>query len=161
VLGTLDTIDRVDDFARTAIPGTVSAPVIEPGEMLVYYEGSGKPTPRQLGLTVSGPDGARVSLKDVRAQAAIRRARRARQWPARSPASRQPARAATRCRQPTAHAVAPAWRSARTSGEASRRRCSGPGCSFSATVSVSTAIAVVAHRRRSHRDVTSDPSPRE
>ena len=36
VLGTLDTIDRVDDFARTAIPGTVSAPVTEPGEMLVY-----------------------------------------------------------------------------------------------------------------------------
>ena len=37
-------------------------------------------------------------------------------WPARSPASRQPARAATRFRRPTAHAVAPAWRSARTSG---------------------------------------------
>ena len=43
------------------IAGTLA--VTEPGEMLVYYEGSGKPTPRQLGLTVSGPDGARVSLK--------------------------------------------------------------------------------------------------
>ena len=54
-----------------------------------------------------------------------------------------------------AHAVAPAWRSARTSGRGLASALLWPGLLALATVSVSTAIAVAAHRRRSHRDVAS------
>jgi hypothetical protein len=60
---TLDTIGRVDDFARTAIPGNVVAHLAEHGTLVVYFEGDGKPTPAELGLTVSGPDGARISVQ--------------------------------------------------------------------------------------------------
>jgi hypothetical protein len=60
---TLDTIGRVDDFARTAIPGTAVAHLAEHGTLVVYFEGNGKPTPAELGLTVSGPDGARIPVQ--------------------------------------------------------------------------------------------------
>ena len=154
VLATLDTIDRVDDFARTAIPGTVSAPVTEPGEMLVYYEGSGKPTPRQLGLTVSGPDGARVSLKTYELKL---------QYDA--PGARGVASAVASFQATSAGSYQV---SATDSSRGRARLAVGenigrglasallwPGLLVLATVSVSTAIAVAAHRRRSHRDVAS------
>jgi hypothetical protein len=60
---TLETIGRADDFPRAVIPGTVTAKAMEPGKLVVYYEGKGKPTPRALGLTVSGPGGDRVVVQ--------------------------------------------------------------------------------------------------
>jgi hypothetical protein len=154
VFATLDTIDRVDDFARTAIPGSVSAPVTEPGEMLVYYEGSGKPTPQQLGLTVSAPDGSRVSLKTYGLKL---------QYDA--PGARGVASAiasfqATSEGSYQLSATDSSRRHARLAvGENIGRGLASallwPGLLALAAVGVSTAIAVAAHRRRSHQDVAS------
>ena len=60
---TLDVIGRSDDFPRTAIPGTVTTDVTNPGDLVVYFEGEGKPVPSALGLTVFGPTGTRIATQ--------------------------------------------------------------------------------------------------
>jgi hypothetical protein len=154
VLATLATIDRVDDFPRTAIPGTVSAPVNEPGERLVYYEGSGKPTPQQLGLSVSRPDGARVSLNayELKLQYDAPGAR--------GVASAVASFEATSAGSYQVSATATSRPRARLAvGEHIGRGLASallwPGLLALATVGVSTAIAVAAYRRRSRRDAAS------
>jgi hypothetical protein len=150
VFATLDTIDRVDDFPRTAIPGTVSAPVTERGEMLVYYEGSGKPTPRQLGLTVAGPDGTPVSLKtydfelQYDAPGALGVASAVASFQAAGPGSYQVSAADTSRR----HARLAVGENI---GRGLESALLWPGLLALAAVSVGTAIAVAAHRRRFDR----------
>jgi hypothetical protein len=56
--GALNTFSGVDQLARASIPGAVSVSAPRAGEMIVYFEGTVPPSLNELGLRVSGPDGA-------------------------------------------------------------------------------------------------------
>jgi hypothetical protein len=101
-LGTITALDRVDDFNRVAIPGSMTVLVADPGTKVVYYESPAElaryaeptatgrpaipynpathatievryatstPTWQQLGLQVTGPDGAVVPVRSYRSTA--------------------------------------------------------------------------------------------
>jgi hypothetical protein len=101
-VGTISALDRVDSYARTAIPGAMTVSVTDPGTKVVYYESpaeltryadptaTGRTATRwnpatdattevrsaattatwqQLGLTVTGPDGAAVPVSTYRSTA--------------------------------------------------------------------------------------------
>jgi hypothetical protein len=42
-LGTITALDRVDDFDRVAIPGSMTVFVADPGTKVVYYESPAQP----------------------------------------------------------------------------------------------------------------------
>jgi hypothetical protein len=96
------TQDRVDSFARLAVPGTTTVSVTDPGTMVIYHESAAEvarqveptanariatrwdpatrtivtvsypadaPTWQQLGLSVTGPDGAAVPAAAYRSVA--------------------------------------------------------------------------------------------
>jgi hypothetical protein len=62
VTGTLRTLDRPDDFARAAIPGTLTVTGAAGGRQVVYYEGDTRPRWRRLDVRVIRPDGAAVPV---------------------------------------------------------------------------------------------------
>jgi hypothetical protein len=97
--GAITALDRVDDFDRVTIPGSMTVSVADPGTKIVYYENGAElarhadptatsrpaipdnpatdatievgyatdtPTWRQLGLQVTGPDGAVVPVRTYR-----------------------------------------------------------------------------------------------
>ena len=53
---------RIDDFARTGIPGRVTMDVSSPGDRVIYYEGIGEMPLVALGVRVVGPDGEAVHV---------------------------------------------------------------------------------------------------
>lgn len=55
--------ERLTDMPRAAVPGDVSFDVADTGEQLVYYLGETDTSWRELGLTVTGPDGQAVPVK--------------------------------------------------------------------------------------------------
>ena len=90
-VGTISALDRVDSFDRATVPGAVTVQVTDPGTMVVYYESAAEftryagptetgrpatpynpattPTWQQLGLTVTGPDGAVMPVGTYRSTA--------------------------------------------------------------------------------------------
>jgi hypothetical protein len=56
--------ERLTDMPRAAVPGDVTFDVSDTGEQLVYYIGEAETSWRELGLTVTGPDGQAVRVKD-------------------------------------------------------------------------------------------------
>lgn len=55
--------DRIDGFARSAIPGEVSLFVEEPDGRVIYYEGRGEMSLPALDVRVTAPWGARVPVE--------------------------------------------------------------------------------------------------
>jgi hypothetical protein len=55
--------DRLTDMPRAAVPGDVSFDVTDTGDQLVYYIGEADASWRELGLTVTGPDGQAVPVR--------------------------------------------------------------------------------------------------
>ena len=56
--------ERLTDMPRAAVPGDVSFDVTETGDQLVYYIGEADTSWRELGLTVTGPDGQDVQVRN-------------------------------------------------------------------------------------------------
>jgi hypothetical protein len=56
--------ERLTDMPRAAVPGDVSFDVTETGDQLVYYIGEADTSWRELGVTVTGPDGQAVQVKN-------------------------------------------------------------------------------------------------
>jgi hypothetical protein len=54
--------ERLTDMPRAAVPGDVTFDVATPGDQLVYYIGEADTSWRELGLTVTGPDGQAVPV---------------------------------------------------------------------------------------------------
>ena len=55
--------ERLTDMPRAAVPGGVTFDVTDTGDQLVYYLGEADTSWRELGLTVTGPDGQAVPVK--------------------------------------------------------------------------------------------------
>jgi hypothetical protein len=53
---------RIDDFARSGIPGRVTLDVTSPGGRVLYYEGAGEIPLVALDVLVVGPDGGAVHV---------------------------------------------------------------------------------------------------
>jgi hypothetical protein len=56
--------ERLTDLPRAAVPGDVTFDVTDTGDQLVYYIGEADTSWRELGLTVTGPDGQAVQVKN-------------------------------------------------------------------------------------------------
>jgi hypothetical protein len=56
--------ERLTDMPRASVPGDVAFDVTDTGEKLVYYIGEDGTSWRELGLTVTGPDGQAVQVKN-------------------------------------------------------------------------------------------------
>jgi hypothetical protein len=56
--------ERLTDMPRAAVPGDVTFDVTDTGDQLVYYIGEADTSWRELGLTVTGPDGQAVQVKN-------------------------------------------------------------------------------------------------
>ena len=56
--------ERLTDMPRAAVPGGVTFDVSDTGDQLVYYIGEADTSWRELGLTVTGPDGQAVQVKN-------------------------------------------------------------------------------------------------
>jgi hypothetical protein len=56
--------ERLTDMPRATVPGDVTFDVTDTGEQLVYYIGDTDTSWRELGLTVTGPDGQAVQVKN-------------------------------------------------------------------------------------------------
>jgi hypothetical protein len=59
-----DAYERLTDMPRASVPGGVTFDVTDTGDQLVYYIGEADTSWRELGLTVSGPDGQAVQVKN-------------------------------------------------------------------------------------------------
>ena len=55
-------LDEARAFPRAAVPGAVTITVTEPGDQMVYFTGSGDPSPGSLGLRVTDPAGVSVPI---------------------------------------------------------------------------------------------------
>jgi hypothetical protein len=51
---------RADAFPSTALPGTVTVQITDPGDQMIYFTGSGNPSADALALKVEGPAGTAV-----------------------------------------------------------------------------------------------------
>jgi hypothetical protein len=56
--------ERITDMPRATVPGDVSFDVTETGDQLVYYIGETDTSWRELGLTVTDPDGQAVEVRN-------------------------------------------------------------------------------------------------
>jgi hypothetical protein len=68
VVGLLSAWHAPDDFARTALPGTVQVSVTDPGTQYLYLEHPGDsavPPLDELGVTVTGPRATRVAVSST------------------------------------------------------------------------------------------------
>jgi hypothetical protein len=61
--GAFNAFSGVGQLARAPMPGTVSVSAGRADELVIYYEGDVPPSLNQLGLRVSGPDGATLATK--------------------------------------------------------------------------------------------------
>jgi hypothetical protein len=59
-----DAYERLTDMPRAAVPGDVTFDVTKTGDQLVYYIGEADTSWRELGVTVTGPDGQAVQVKN-------------------------------------------------------------------------------------------------
>jgi hypothetical protein len=62
-LTTLRTHERAQDLPRTGLPGRLEVRAVGGTSTLIFFEGEGKPSPEDLGLTVTGPDGSPVTVR--------------------------------------------------------------------------------------------------
>jgi hypothetical protein len=74
-LATLRAHERAQDLPRTAIPGRLEVSAVGGTSTLIFFEGEGKPSPEDLSLTVTGPDGSPVTVRpyDLRMEYEIAR----------------------------------------------------------------------------------------
>jgi hypothetical protein len=56
-----DASSRAGAFPSTAVPGTATVKVVDPGDQMIYFSGSGSPSLEALGLKVEDPRGVEVS----------------------------------------------------------------------------------------------------
>ena len=63
---TFDVISSPDDFARVSLPGATAIPITASGKLVVYYEGTAKPSLSLLGVTVLDPSGRPVAVTAYR-----------------------------------------------------------------------------------------------
>jgi hypothetical protein len=59
---TLKVINSPDDFARVSLPGTTAITPTASGKLVIYYEGTAKPSLSQLGVTVLDPSDQPVAV---------------------------------------------------------------------------------------------------
>jgi len=59
---TLAVISSPDDFARVSLPGATTIPMTASGKLVIYYEGTAKPSLGRLGVTVLDPSGRPVAV---------------------------------------------------------------------------------------------------
>jgi hypothetical protein len=59
---TLDVISSPDDFARVSLPGATTIPIPASGKLVIYYEGTAKPSLGRLGVSVRDPAGRPVAV---------------------------------------------------------------------------------------------------
>lgn len=57
-LGYLDALDEFDTFPRLTAPGASEVVVDDPGDLVIYHQGSAPPSLPELELSVTGPSGA-------------------------------------------------------------------------------------------------------
>ena len=62
-LATLRTHERAQDLPRTGLPGRLEVQAAAGTNPLIFFEGESKPSPEDLGLTVTGPDGSQVPVQ--------------------------------------------------------------------------------------------------
>jgi hypothetical protein len=58
ILGYLDALDEYDNFPRLAAPGATEVVVDDPGDLVIYHQGSTLPSLAEFELSVTGPSGA-------------------------------------------------------------------------------------------------------
>ena len=63
---TLDVISSPDDFARVSLPGATTIPITASGKLVIYYEGTAKPSLGRLGVRVLDPSGRPVAVTAYR-----------------------------------------------------------------------------------------------
>jgi hypothetical protein len=59
---TVGVINSPDDFARVSLPGTMAITPTASGKLVIYYEGTAKPSLSQLGVTVLDPSDQPVAV---------------------------------------------------------------------------------------------------
>jgi hypothetical protein len=59
---TLDVIGAPDDFARVSQPGATTIPITASGKLVIYYEGTAKPSLGRLGAAVLDPSGRPLAV---------------------------------------------------------------------------------------------------
>ena len=62
-LATLRTHERAQGLPRTGLPGRLEVRAAAGTSRLIFFEGEGKPSPEDLGLSVTGPDGSKVPVR--------------------------------------------------------------------------------------------------
>jgi hypothetical protein len=62
-LATLRTHERAQVLPRVGLPGRLEIRATAGTSTLIFFEGEGKPSPEDLGLTVTGPDGSEVPVR--------------------------------------------------------------------------------------------------
>ena len=63
---TLDVISTPDDFARVSLPGATTIPITASGKLVIYYEGTAKPSLGRLGVRMLDPTGRPVAVTAYR-----------------------------------------------------------------------------------------------
>jgi hypothetical protein len=63
VRGTVRTHDQARSLPRTSVPGDLHVSLEGRTSRLIFFEGGGKPSPEELGLTVTAPDGSSVPVR--------------------------------------------------------------------------------------------------
>jgi hypothetical protein len=63
---TFDVISSPDDFARVSLPGATAIPITASGKLVIYYEGTAKPSLSRLGVRVFDPTGRPVAVTAYR-----------------------------------------------------------------------------------------------
>lgn len=58
ILGYLDALDEYDAFPRLAAPGAAEVVVDDPGDLVIYHQGSALPSLAEVELSVIGPSGS-------------------------------------------------------------------------------------------------------
>lgn len=64
VVSFVDLRRDIDHFARTNVPGQVAVQLPGSTGQVLYYEGPGAPTLPMLGVTVTGPNGGDVTVRE-------------------------------------------------------------------------------------------------
>jgi hypothetical protein len=63
---TFDVISAPDDFARVSLPGDAVIPMTASGKLVIYYEGTARPSLSRLGVRVLDPSGRPVAVTAYR-----------------------------------------------------------------------------------------------
>jgi hypothetical protein len=62
-VATLHTHQQAQDLPRTGLPGRLEVATTAGTSTIIFFEGEGKPSPAELGLTVTGPNGSQVPVR--------------------------------------------------------------------------------------------------